>query len=92
MVELKKLSLLAYMQLVSWHLTLCSWRKMGVTPAFMYAFRVEGNSVLSAAHRIEVSQSRDILTSHMFRTPYWRSILSLPGTLSYGAEIVKVPI
>ena len=39
---------------------------------------------------IEVSQSRDILTSHVLVTPYWRSSQSLPGTLSYGAEIVNV--
>ena len=40
--------------------------------------------------QIEVSQSRDILTSHVLVTPYWRSSQSLPGTLSYGAEIVNV--
>ena len=39
---------------------------------------------------IEVSQSRDILTSHVFVTPYWRSSQSLPDTLSYGADIIKV--
>ena len=39
---------------------------------------------------IEVSQSRDILTSHVFVTPYWRSSQSLPDTLSYAADIVKV--
>ena len=39
---------------------------------------------------IEVSQSCDILTSHVFVTPYWRSSQSLPDTLSYGADIVKV--
>ena len=39
---------------------------------------------------IEVSQSHDILTSHMFVTPYWRSSQLLPGVLSYGTEVVKV--
>ena len=39
---------------------------------------------------IEVSQSRDILTSHTFVTPYWRSSHSLPGMLWYGVDIVKV--
>ena len=39
---------------------------------------------------IEVSQSHDILTSHTFVTPYWRSSHSLPGMLWYGVDIVKV--
>ena len=39
---------------------------------------------------IEVSQSRDILTSHTFVTPYWRSSHSLPGMLWYGVDIVSV--
>ena len=39
---------------------------------------------------IEVSQSRDILTSHTFVSPYWRSSHSLPGMLWYGVDIVKV--
>ena len=37
---------------------------------------------------IEVSQSRDILTSHTFVTPYWRSSHSLPGMLWYGVDIL----
>ena len=39
---------------------------------------------------IEVSKSHDILMSHTFVTPYWRSSHSLPGMLWYGVDIVKV--
>ena len=52
--------------------------------------RVMCSEIAGTLPAIEVSQSRDISTSHTFVTPYWRSSHSLPGMLWYGVDIVKV--
>ena len=77
-----------------------AFHNMGCMQSMWYVARSVGGSYIFLGNRypltgrnsrpIEVSQSRDMLTSHTFVTPYWRSSHSLPGMLWYGVEIVKV--
>ena len=55
-----------------------------------YAIKTKLQPVTRMHVHIEVSQSRDILTSRVFVTPCWRSSQSLPAMLSHRAAIVKV--
>ena len=72
-------------RIVSRHLTSCSWRKMGVTPAVMYAFRVEGCARNSK--NLRIPQGDDELINYCPHGPDIRKQNNWPALMKTIAGI-----